>query len=184
MNEDQHQGAQEANEQDQEDEHETLEEETDEDEPMGPDDSRRMDLLEDEMSWALVIKEVVEADPEINNLSDYEYAQFSIVDYDEHEHFDVERVVHRIQQFQAIREEYKIVENVDCARRVIHKALDLYGGHFLGFSFNQEHGSYVMVVDQSQKKNTDLESIEIANRGSHAATPRNVLHQPCHVPRF
>lgn len=121
--------------------------------PVSSEDAEKMELLEEELDLAVGIKELVEADPTIDNLTDFQYAQFAIVELAEMDAglVDVEKIGQRIQQLQEIKQEYKIVDTYEFGARVIQKALDLYGGHFLGFSYNFEGENYVMVVDQSQR---------------------------------
>ena len=101
-----------------------------------------MQLTAQEHSWALAIKEAIELDPEVNNLSDFWYAQFALICKD-----DVASALKRATKLQYLREEYKIVETFEFGRRCIHEAVSLFPDYYLCFSFNPRDGNYVLVVD-------------------------------------
>ena len=67
-----------------------------------------MTLSEDETQWANALKLRVEASEDIQNLSDYEYAQFAI-----HSQGKLRGALSRIQGLQAFREEYNINDTVE-----------------------------------------------------------------------
>lgn len=65
-------------------------------------DNRTM-LSEQEISWALNIKRVIESHPELDSLSDYAYAQLALIVKD-----NIQEAVERTQHMQCFREEYDI----------------------------------------------------------------------------
>ena len=65
-------------------------------------------LTDEELHWALNIKEAVEANSDLINLTDYEYAQFAMVLKD-----DLEEALHRIQGLQYFKQEYKIHDTIE-----------------------------------------------------------------------
>jgi hypothetical protein len=109
---------------------------------MGPYDAGRMVLTEEERGWALAIKAAIEESNEVDNLSDFWYAQLALIEQD-----NVDEAVSRAYQLQAIRQEYGIVESFQYGRRIVHQAMELFPGYYLCYSFNPRDGNYVLVVD-------------------------------------
>ena len=61
-----------------------------------------------ELQWALDIKQAVQDDPDLNELSDYDYSVYALVTKG-----DLENALYRIQGLQHFREEYKIHDTVE-----------------------------------------------------------------------
>ncbi|CAB9501766.1 expressed unknown protein [Seminavis robusta] len=108
----------------------------------GPYDKGRMQLTHQEKTWALAIKEGIESEAEVDNLTDFWYAQLALICHD-----DVSNAIERAQQLQYLREEYNIVETYEFGRRCIHQAISLFPDYYLCLSFNHQDGNYVLVVD-------------------------------------
>ena len=122
--------------------------------------SNRMDLSREELGWALEIKDMVEHTPELDNCSDFLYAQCAVVDRG-----DLEASVARILKLQEFRQEYNIVDDFENASRSMHRFFDLFPGWMLNFSFEPDEGSYSWVMDlnifdlSTLKTNPEAESL-------------------------
>lgn len=116
---------------------------------LAPYSKGRMYLLSDERSWANQIKERVENMPELDNLSDYWYAQLTLVELGD-THAALERVV----ALQQVRQEYKIVDSLVEAKRALREGLRL--GLFpdlLAFDFNLVRGGLFLAWDMAKQEN-------------------------------
>lgn len=118
---------------------------------MGPDDPKRMALTREEKQWALDIKDLVEMMPDLDNLSDFMYAQLALICED-----NAEDAVRRAYGLQAFREEYNILDTYEDGCRYIRAMIDLFPEEFLSFSFSHQDGTYVLVHDASKLKTTNL----------------------------
>ncbi|CAB9515492.1 expressed unknown protein [Seminavis robusta] len=78
-----------------------------------PRDPARMELTDQERQWALAIKEAIESDAELENVSDFEVAQLALVDRDKRE-----QALERVRHFQIFREEYKLRNTVEEGKRI------------------------------------------------------------------
>lgn len=120
-----------------------------------PDSNPRMELHEPEKTWAKNIKEMVEADPALDNLSDYWYAALALVDHGEHG-----ESLKRVQALQNFREEYGVRHEISEAMEYFRKMMKLFPRHYLSYDFlnpgsdydpadreNDMGGHYVMAVD-------------------------------------
>lgn len=106
------------------------------------DDPRRMDLTEEERDWALDIKETVEASSELDNLTDFKYAQLALMDKG-----NIEKAVERAHKLQLFREEYGVMDTQVDARRHVRKEIELMPRMFMCYIF--EAGNYVMLANWS-----------------------------------
>ena len=120
---------------------------------MGQNDPRRMRLTREEKDWALDIKEVMEELPEINNLSDFWYAQYAIICKD-----NIDDAVHRALELQAFREEYKILDTHSDGIRRIHQLVKTSPERFMSLNFSQAEGTYIVTQD--------LTKVDVAQIGS------------------
>ncbi|CAB9528729.1 expressed unknown protein [Seminavis robusta] len=118
--------------------------------PLGPYDPGRMRLSEEERTWALEIKQAIEANPELDNLNDFCCAQLALTE----EPGDLESTLQRAHHLQEIRQEYNVVDSFECSKRTVHQAFDRFPGHFLSFSFSHQEGNYVIVLDFSKQPTT------------------------------
>ncbi|CAB9512890.1 expressed unknown protein [Seminavis robusta] len=111
-----------------------------------------MSITEAERAWALTIKEAVEANDEIDNLSDFWYAQLAIVDHD-----NVDAAQQHSAHMQAFRQEYDIRDNLEDAKSTVWEFLTLFDRPWvLAFSYSVESQSYIWVVDIAQIDKKDL----------------------------
>lgn len=110
----------------------------------GPvDDATTMRLFPAEVLHAQAIKRAVEADGEVDNLTDFEYVQFAITNRD----LPVEDIVQKISLHQTFRKQYGILENPHFAMAALNRyTLQHYGG-VLCIQYLPAAGSYVSVMD-------------------------------------
>ena len=106
---------------------------------LGPNEQGRMYLLPDEQAWAQEIKDFVENTPELDNLSDFWYAQFALVDKG-----DLEASIRRVHMMQELKQEYKIVDSINTAKRAINEFLDLFPRWFFTFGYNIDKGGCII----------------------------------------
>lgn len=107
-----------------------------------PDDPRRMELTPEERDWALDIKDVIEMYPELDNLSDFMYANLALVVQD-----DVADAVRRAMQLQAFREEYGLKDTLSEQKRVLADYVRQNPSICYDYSFDPGQGRYVLVQD-------------------------------------
>ena len=112
------------------------------------DDDLRMRLSPDERAWAWTIKNAIENDPELDNLSDFMYAQMALI---EGRWNDLEGIVDRAHQLQAFRQEYKIRDSCtkEAARR-LQEWMKICPGHLLSLRFDEENGNYIYAFDSTK----------------------------------
>jgi hypothetical protein len=108
----------------------------------GPDDPQRMRLTREETQWALDIKYVIENLPEVDNLSDFWYAQLAIICK-----HNVEDAIQKAMGLQSFRQEYGILESLKDGIRHISDVCRLLPQFVLAVSFIHQDGGYVGVVD-------------------------------------
>ncbi|CAB9514948.1 expressed unknown protein [Seminavis robusta] len=121
---------------------------------LGIDDPRRMDLSPEEKRHAIAIKQAIEGTAEMDNLSDFFYCQFALI-----EGSNVERALERVKQLQALREEYKIMDTLTDGCQVLEAFIQLSPQHVLSYEFNGN--SYTMMVNlKGFQPKTDLSTPE------------------------
>ncbi|CAB9506111.1 expressed unknown protein [Seminavis robusta] len=111
---------------------------------LDPLDPRRMQLTNEERQWALNIKQAITASPEINDMSDFSYAQLALTDRG-----DLQAALERAAHMQAFREEYKILDSMEDGMRSLKTTLQVFPAAFLSFSYSNSHGSYCFVYDMA-----------------------------------
>lgn len=104
----------------------------------------RMQLSEEERQHALAIKQAIEEDPDLDNLSDFQYVQFALVDQ-----HDVEAAMHRAYHLQAfLKEEYKIRhDDIDYAMASVQTFIRQHSGVILSLAYNADEETYVLIYD-------------------------------------
>ena len=117
------------------------------------DHKHRMRLTEEEWHWAWDIKEAIEANAEIDNLSDFFYAQFGIICKD-----NVEDALERAAALQGFRAEYSVKDTYEDGCLCIKQLFLLMPEQFLDFSFNDREGAYVFTTDSTKMDSTQLSS--------------------------
>lgn len=112
---------------------------------MGRADARRMMLTTEEHYFALEIKQAIEATPEIDNLSDFMYAQFALICK-----ANVNDAVNRAKSLQGFKTEHGITDSYEEGCREIEEVAQLLPNLVLFFGFSHSDGCYVMVHDSVQ----------------------------------
>lgn len=121
------------------------------------DSHNRMRLYDDENDWALDIKDAIEDTPDIDNLTDFQYAQLAIVDQD-----DIEMALERARKMQDFKRQYDIRDSVECGLRCMKEFVDLLPGHWL--SLSSAEGQCVLVADVSK---LTVDRIRTSSDGLH-----------------
>ncbi|CAB9514538.1 expressed unknown protein [Seminavis robusta] len=106
-------------------------------------DSSRMELDQQERRRALDLKEAVEACSDLDNLSDFWYAQVAIVDKD----LSLEESLERIHDLQTFRREHDILENLEDAKKSLFLFNQTHRGHIMHFGYSDPHQSYLVTFD-------------------------------------
>lgn len=115
----------------------------------------RMKLTQEEHQRAVLIKNMVEMMPDLDNWSDFMYAQLAIVCKD-----DVDDAIRRLIGMQDFREEHKILDTYNQGCFYLKKAFGFFPRHFLSFGFNETDGRYVFISDFSQLEPKNFTSPE------------------------
>ncbi|CAB9528262.1 expressed unknown protein [Seminavis robusta] len=102
----------------------------------------RMRLTDQEREWAINIKMAAERQPDLDNMSDFWYAQIALYDQD-----NVEAALHRIHNMQTFFREHKVVDNWNNGERHIRECMNAFPGFFLAFSYSPSGGNYSLVLD-------------------------------------
>jgi hypothetical protein len=118
-------------------------------------DPQRLMLIHEEAWWALDIKIAIEGAPELENLSDFMYAQLALICQD-----DVEDAVSRARALQWYRREHGIVESYEEGRCALNELLDLQPEWLLYFGFDHCIGKYSLIHDIAKCNMTALNSEE------------------------
>jgi hypothetical protein len=112
--------------------------------PMGPDDPQRMRLTRQERSWALEIKEVVELIPELDNLSDFQYAEMALICKE-----DIGNALRRIEALQDFKQKYDVLHSLEDGSKAVRHLIQLFPKVFLFFGFSHSDGAYAFAVDRT-----------------------------------
>lgn len=141
-------------------EEETTDGEEDEDrflfeEMLPPKDPRRMRLTAEERNWAVALKEAIEATPDLDNLSDFLYAQIAMV-----EQGNVEKALERAHTLQGFREEYHVLDTFEDATWRLGRWIQRLPGHIMHHFFSEYNGGYVAVIDAVRMDTSCVDSLE------------------------
>ena len=112
-------------------------------------------VAEYEVEWALTIKAAVEADDEIQNVSDFEYVHHALIAKE-----DCEGAVERIRGLQYFREEYKITDSVEEGVQLLQQFLKQQENFLLTVDIDREKGHFVWVYDNAKIKPSAVRSPE------------------------
>ena len=121
------------------------------------DDPRRMHLTVEERQWALDIKDAVKSTAELDDLSDFMYAQLAIITRG-----NLEDAIRRVTGLQYYRQEYNILDTLQDGCRQMKKMIDLFPRQLLSFSFSVNEGTYVLIHDMTELDTTALNTPEKA----------------------
>lgn len=125
---------------------------------MGKDDPRRMELTMEEWEWAINIKGSVETNPDLDNLSDFMYAQLALICKD-----NTEAALKRIVALQDFRREYGIKETQEEACRAVNRYIELFPNSYLAFGFSKDDGAYMTAYDFSKFDTSAIDSPKRVN---------------------
>lgn len=112
------------------------------DHPLGLHEDGRMRLTREERRWGLELKQAVQALPDLDELTDFWYAQIALVVGG-----DLEQGVERVYGLQHYRQEHDIKEELEHAKIMLARYLKRMRGHILHFEYRNREGSYVVVFD-------------------------------------
>ncbi|CAB9501400.1 expressed unknown protein [Seminavis robusta] len=133
--------------------------------PFRMDDPARMQLTNQERQWALSIKAAIEADNQIDPISDFMCVHLAIFFQG-----GIEAAVERALRLQTFRQEYDILDTLTDSRRALPKHIKLFPKHYLAYNFNKEDGNYYLVADVTQfsmDKMTRTEMFTAFNAGEY-----------------
>lgn len=91
---------------------------------LGPDEPERMHLTPAERQWALIVKDLIEGVPELDNLCEFEYAQLALIEHD-----NVEGDLKRAYQIQLYRQEYGIINTLEDDSKIMQYQSILFPEH-------------------------------------------------------
>ena len=114
----------------------------------------RMVLTAEEREWALAIKAAANEIPEIDALSDYECAQYALIDRGV-----LQASLVRAQHLQVFREEYSLRDTAEEGMKIFRSMIKLYPEFILSVSFCETEG-HVVVVDVASMIQERLKSDE------------------------
>lgn len=109
---------------------------------LGPLEDGRMELTPQELEWAWRLKQAIEPRSEVDNLTDFWYAQLAL-----QVQGNTEAGVDRALHLQLFREEYNILDTLEESRKMIPDIMELLPGVALSLSYNHRDGNYVFVYD-------------------------------------
>ncbi|CAB9524715.1 hypothetical protein SEMRO_1573_G283401.1 [Seminavis robusta] len=100
-------------------------------------DPSRTELTQEEHQWAVAVKTAIEKIPDLDNLTDFMYAQMAIVSKG-----NVDDAVVRAFRLQEHKKDNKIMDTLDDALRNLPKE-----AHYLSIDYNIQSGGYVVAFD-------------------------------------
>lgn len=125
---------------------------------MDADDPRRMDLTIQERQWGLDIRNAVEGLPDLDNQSDFMYAQLALVVKD-----DFTEAVKRLYALQDFRAEYDISDTYQDGCQCLESTLRLLPEQFLNFAFSLQESTYVFIHDLAKHDAASLTTLKKEN---------------------
>lgn len=139
-------------------------------------DNPRMQISEEEREWANAIKDHFESLPDLDNLSDFLYVQWALI-----EQGNVEDVIRRAYNIQDVREEYGFPDNYEDAYRVMCESVDQMPKFFLSFSYIPRDESYVLACDV---KGLDRKRLASLRHGDELFIRASYCLNQCACPDF
>lgn len=109
---------------------------------MSPDDPRRVNLTDEELDWALDIRDAIGMLPELDAVSDYFCVQLALIAKE-----DVGEAVERALGLQAFKEEYNILDTYEEGSRCLRELVKLLPRMWLSFAYSHDDGMYVEAHD-------------------------------------
>ena len=101
-----------------------------------------MSLTDEECRWALAIKRAVMEDVSLEELSDFEYAQYALVTRG-----DTEAALYKIQGLQTFRHEYNIHDTLQEGLQLLRELHQQQPWFVLDVEYEPQHGHFVWVYD-------------------------------------
>ena len=121
------------------------------------DDPHRMRLTEEEWHRALDIRAAIEATPDLDNISDFMCAQYSICCGTDN---TMAHILERITTLQAFREEYGVLDTYEDGCLYLKEIHALAPGKDLDFSFSECEGTYVFCHDTTKLDSTQFTTLK------------------------
>ena len=147
------------------------------------DDPSRMEFKsKEERELVKKIRTRIENDPEIDQVTDYTYAQLALaltaqqggngLLNDDEEATVIDGALKAAQHLQLLKEEYDILDTLGDAERTLRNFFDMLGPRvYLSFSFNERNGNYVVIYDISEITQESYKSrpdgVELAMRAMY-----------------
>ncbi|CAB9502548.1 expressed unknown protein [Seminavis robusta] len=129
-----------------------------------PFDPSLLAITEEELHWALNVKDAVKRLPDLDTLSDLMYCHLGIASKG-----DVEWAIGRAYKMQLVRQQYKILGTYEEGAKAIRTFMEKAPGTIMSFSYNPHNGRAVLVIDSCatplNKVFEDPKSTEITVRG-------------------
>lgn len=111
----------------------------------------RMKITSNQRNLALMVKEAIESDPEIDNLPDFWYVQLAIVNGD-----NLEASISQAGHMQYLREEYGIRDTLADAKKILWDYLNSEEKWMLSFCYVPQLDGMIAVIDLTAKDVKDL----------------------------
>lgn len=108
----------------------------------GPQDPSKMQLSREERQWALELKRAIQDEADLDELTDYMYAQFAIVDRG-----DLPKSMDRARNLQGFRENRDVRDTLKEAQTTLQRFTALLPAHLLHFFFNEHTDTWCFIVD-------------------------------------
>ncbi|CAB9525563.1 expressed unknown protein [Seminavis robusta] len=112
-------------------------------------------LNEEELEGAWALKIAVEADDEVDNLSDFEYVHQAIFARE-----NTEVALARVRGLQAFRQHYKIHDTPEEGVELVNAFMNKHPGFLLSVDIDETHGHYVMIYDYARRKPHEVKTEE------------------------
>jgi hypothetical protein len=128
------------------------------------DDPRRMKLTKQEHRWAYDIKNTIQSMAELDNLSDFMYAQLAIITKG-----NLEDAIRRVTGLQHYRQEYNILDTLQDGCQQMKMLFEFFPEQFLDFSFSLSGGTYVLIHDVTKMDTAVLNTAEKVQKFMAAA---------------
>ncbi|CAB9515736.1 expressed unknown protein [Seminavis robusta] len=106
-----------------------------------------MELSHEEIDRALAIKAAVEADPSLDNLSDYEYVQYALAHPASEERSVGTIVAEYVYAMQCFRREYRLTDSVEEGMHLFEQAAAQHPGFFLAVEYVSQSGNFIHIDD-------------------------------------
>jgi hypothetical protein len=118
---------------------------------------RAMSLTEEEKEWAKEIKAAVALAQDLDQLTDFMYAQFAIVTLKDPNDTNLATVLDRIRSIQKHQREYRIPDSYDASCQVVARTVnDMIPGYYQSFDYHSGIGSFVVAMNLTEFDSSSL----------------------------